>query len=66
MRLNSEGEITGTHILGSLGSTYNVGVDNVIDHNGNLICTGFYEDTDDYCLTVKYDELTFRRKSNYR
>ena len=62
IRLNSEGETTSTHILGSDSLTYSVGVDNVIDHNGNLICTGIYEDTADYCLTVKYDAITFEEE----
>ncbi len=62
MRLNSEGEVIDTHLLESVDSTYNVGVDNVIDHNGNLICTGIYEDTVDYCLTVKYDAITFEEE----
>ena len=62
VRLNSDGEIIDSHILEGADTTYNVGVDNIIDHNGNLICTGFYEDTTEYCLTVKYDAITFEKE----
>lgn len=62
VRLNSDGEIIDSHILEGADTTYNVGVDNIIDHNGNLICTGIYEDTTKYCLTVKYDDITFEKE----
>ena len=62
MRLNSDGEVVDTHILESVDSAYNVGIDNVIDHNGNLICTGIYEDNIEYCLTAKYDAITFEKE----
>jgi len=62
VRLNSDGEIIDSHILEGADTTYNVGVDNIIDSNGNLICTGIYRDTARYCLTVKYDALTFKEE----
>lgn len=62
MRLNTDGEIINSHLIESVDTTYNVGVDNIIDHDGNLICTGIYEDTTKYCLTMKYDALTFKEE----
>jgi hypothetical protein len=34
------------------------GSDLITDHNDNLIAVGTYEDTTDYCMTIKFDLLT--------
>ena len=59
MKVNSDGQITGSHIIEGLDNTFSYGSDNVIDNMGKLICTGSFRDTTHNCLTVKYDALTF-------
>jgi len=62
VQLNSNGQVTWSHIIEGMDNTFSYGSDNVIDNSGDLICTGTYRDTTLNCLTIKYDAITFEEE----